>query len=311
MTSLRRLMFVLSISRYLCAQVSDITGIAIPALFERQSTGRMSTIQRQCLYDFNKSRDHGYYAELNRDYASDDIAGHLRLAALYTYDKTGFKCNPVRITKYDWVSPALLHQCLSVLKKHIPEDTKSVRYEVGIARTWRFREDLTMTVLGTMDIVTDDTVFEIKCKSQLQDEDRMQLALYAWLVHNNQFWPFNYINKFRLLNIRTGEMEELLSTEQELEEFVTIIINDNLKGELKLKDAEFFKACGDVVQTIDDKARKTLRKLSLAISRGTSSKVQKSEGLTENRLPQNKSTSKLKKVAAILVSSESLNLTSH
>jgi len=67
-------------------------------------------------------------------------------------------------------------------------------------------------LVGAIDVIDADTVWEIKCVSEITVTHKFQLLLYAYIIHfnaaatNNEFWSELAAKSFRLYNARTDEV---------------------------------------------------------------------------------------------------------
>jgi hypothetical protein len=64
---------------------------------------------------------------------------------------------------------------------------------------------------GRVDVMTEDCIYEIKCVQEVEDEDFLQLAIYAWLSLTNKKENIKF---FRLINVLSGEMFELVNVNE-------------------------------------------------------------------------------------------------
>jgi thymidine kinase len=240
--------------RGLTEEVFELTGLALPAMHERRTTGKESTIQSESLRIMQNATGEAkasdrtlvaqFIAEAKDVYAGDNIWGHLRLAAIYSFATSGYMNKPVQLKEYDWVKPADAEYCIDVLKKHLVGD---VRYETEVETIMTRGRQVTIT--GRIDALTDDTMWELKCTQQLEDEHLLQLAVYAWMSHANETTtgkqelpsrPFGS-RRFCLLNMRTGHLLQIVSTFEELTAVVNVLVERYLQQELKLTDDAFMK----------------------------------------------------------------------
>jgi len=98
-----------------------------------------------------------------------------------------------------------------------------------------------------MDIVDSQNVWEIKCVELIQNEHKLQLAVYAWLyVLSKASSSSTSLNgkKFHLLNARNGQLWKLDVSSQEkknvLDQIMKIVFKSKyLDKEVKLKDHDF------------------------------------------------------------------------
>jgi hypothetical protein len=193
--------------------VSDLTGIAIPALYELEETGEIQLLGRMQLRHEveesgnqlckeNKKVDHYEYdnnlrcieaelAGLRRDFESPEPL--LRLANMWNRFSTGLLYKLMQITRYDWVSKEQLAMCMARMRGLglSPCAQLEVRYTVGCAQeqilgTTRGRAGLAELhdrcgMAGFADCVDGDRLFEFKCVKLLSKEHFLQLALYAYM----------------------------------------------------------------------------------------------------------------------------------
>lgn len=228
-----------SIDRY--EEVFDINGIALPALYESRTTKAMSTIQKYCLSrlkEFNDIESIGFLTEAEQDFSNSKISSYLRLATLYNYASSGYLNKALSIKDYDWMSNNEAERCLNVIKMYLSGD---IKYEVKIeVQENRGLTGKLVKTKGRIDAITKDAIWELKCTTKLETEHFLQLALYAWMSQNPNIIDnsktktikklFEKSRKFKLLNIRTGQVYELTSNYEELTAISEILIENYLKG---------------------------------------------------------------------------------
>ena len=106
-----------------------------------------------------------------------------------------------------------------------------------------------MEVTGRIDAVTPEFIYELKCTGAIEAEHLLQLALYGWLwnvVPAGTGQPCAATHgprRLRLLNFRTGELRELTSSPAELAQAARVLIEEYLRGDPDISDADFLRAC--------------------------------------------------------------------
>lgn len=92
------------------------------------------------------------------------------------------------------------------------------------------------------DIVTQTSLWELKCTSQLTLDHKLQLIIYAWL------WQMKYEGlkekekkNYYLFNIKTNEHLQLNASLEQLTEIVTTIIRNKYTQMPELSDEEFIR----------------------------------------------------------------------
>jgi hypothetical protein len=94
---------------------------------------------------------------------------------------------------------------------------------------------------GRMDTVDDDLVLELKCTASLTLEHQLQLMIYAWM--------WRHINAnlgsrmFKLINMRTGEVQKLDPTSYLIDEAMLILLHNKYEKLPVVSDADFIDLC--------------------------------------------------------------------
>ena len=96
---------------------------------------------------------------------------------MYCSKMSGYNYKLAQIQNYDWLKQSELDKGVERLKKHVSEKGQ---FEVRYSHT-----DRAITydeIVGFVDCIDRNTVWEFKCVQKLQNEHIIQLALYAYLV---------------------------------------------------------------------------------------------------------------------------------
>ncbi|MHB2027933.1 MAG: UvrD-helicase domain-containing protein [Acidimicrobiales bacterium] len=182
--------------------VSDITGLAIPAYFEYNITKKM-----QILNNLNY-RDRKNMPMLHPNISICDL---LKIATYSSAVKSKMRYRIKQIKKFDWITKEQLLECCDRLKIIMGTNIKfEVFYTARIEN---------VIINGSIDCISDDTVWELKCVSDLTTEHILQLIVYMWLCKVNNV----DVKKFKLFNILTGEIKELFITDENLELIMKIL----------------------------------------------------------------------------------------
>jgi hypothetical protein len=182
--------------------VSEITGIAIPSMFEYKIRKRMS------IYDElikNKSEKNIVKTKTSKnkssksDSKSDDsktIAQKynidkiilkkmtneqlLYIANCWNAHKTGYICKIYQITEYDWLNQDDLNYCIDRLTKLNISKNSTFEYKI---KTQNEKELLERNLIGYIDCIDKDNnvVYEFKCVQKLDKTHYLQLAIYMYM----------------------------------------------------------------------------------------------------------------------------------
>lgn len=212
--------------------VCDINGIAIPILW--YSKNKKGERYHEVWHDMyrlindNNSKNKIFcirrkrLRELFRDCEFNEEF-FLLLTNLYLSIIDRFNHRLNQINKYDWLKEKDLTEYFEYFDKHIKGKLK---IEKPILYNTKYCNGI--EIKGIIDIIDDDTLWEVKCTDDLTNTHKLQLLLYAWLY--NQKYP-NERNKkkFKLINIKTGEVLELKYDEKNATKIVELLLNYKYK----------------------------------------------------------------------------------
>jgi hypothetical protein len=273
-------------SRGLYEDVCDLNGIAIPSIYfdhlfqiyETDGTKPVNiganilrsiitdclsdTTENQCLYLKRLVDKMPEVCETPADY--------LRMANLYLACKERllFKWSQIGEADYGWLSEESIDAFIERLDKTVGEECETepplVEHSI-IDREMEAETAVINTILqnnmlmlprkirfsGRADLITRQTLWELKCTGSLTIEHKLQTILYAWLwtivntpdILNNPNSECVKPREVRLFNIKTGEILRLNATFEDL----TIIVVELLRGKYERKppktNEEFLQDC--------------------------------------------------------------------
>jgi hypothetical protein len=225
-----------------CEDVSDINGIAIPAIYEARIHGT-STIERIVRQKFEELRDdetflRDAYLRIGTDVRTP--SAFLRLTIMYISFVERIYNKISQITHQTWLTSKMIIQCLEVLEKYISKDAtfeEEIEYTTG-----EFPEFGKVLVRGRLDAFDKVTIYEIKCVDALVLEHKLELLVYAWI------WKQAYEDKygsreFKLLNVRTGEVCVLDARSSLLKEAMYILFQNKYAKTDPISDRQFIEKC--------------------------------------------------------------------
>jgi hypothetical protein len=188
-------------------EVSEITGTAIPSYFEYQLKHNMTmyddVIKAMKEYDIN-----GYIKDYFDD-AEDDGDNYdvskivldkikpdelLYLSNIYCSVRSGYIFKTQQIKVYDWLSEESLCECMKRLEN------------LGISKTAEFEKEIIIEnkdetvnrkIIGYIDCVDGNNLYEFKCTSSLEKEHYLQLAVYMYLYENSKFHELSVLDEIK------------------------------------------------------------------------------------------------------------------
>ena len=229
--------------------VSDLNGIAIPCLYYEMKCKKniLRELINNALIDFREN-EHSYLKGIINNHIPEEcksIDDYLFLANIYTaiQERLYFKLKQINFDQYNWLSNESINKCLNRLENFVNIENSIPEFEKYIIHHSMeeqhekidkilkpyFKEDVYFRFSAIIDVLTETSVWELKCTNTITIEHKIQMILYAWL------WDVMDMPKkeFKLLNIKTGELFNLNYTFDQLTQIVVLI----LKG--KYEKVEF------------------------------------------------------------------------
>jgi adenylate kinase len=244
----------------LVEDVSDLNGLVIPAMYEAGITKKKSTIH-QTVEHFcqNANKENSAYIEKKKQellkHRTNAISVYLLLGNLYIALTENILSKLNQIDKYDWLTNDIIKVCHKNIKLNIKHDAK---YEQIIANehdncfTYKHEKYGNISIKGRIDAYDNDSLWEIKCTSKLNVDHMLQLIIYAWMWENCMTERFGQ-KKFRILNIRTGEVLELKYEEYIIKDIIELIFVNKYEPKTKDSDILFLEKCKRVRRRYDNR----------------------------------------------------------
>jgi len=229
--------------------VSDINGVAIPAIYEYLSHKKVTMIEelRSMIARLSNTHRRNYEEITHKDKMT--VSDILYLANLYSSIMSGYIFKIEQIKEYKWLKSKPLKECLE--RMGIVVSREATKYEVPIeAKEVIYNRRL----VGILDVVDGgkNIVYELKCVQTVTSENILQLAIYSWIVEGlewskdrNMTYPKDCIPvgmTYRLFNIFTNEIVEL-TYNQKLKGMVEFLIKAKYGSLARCSDEEFIERC--------------------------------------------------------------------
>jgi hypothetical protein len=250
-------------------EISDINGIAIPCMYydrvlmkmagERTGAGESSIYEilqtEIAAIKKNKRGGGGRFItsiEEKIKHISKKCShtrDYLYLSNMYIALKEHlyFKLSQISAADYDWLPPHIIRQSFKIMRGALEgEDCADFSAEETIIS---YGDDYTkmdaiLSAAGVrlfrlnarVDLITNNTVWEIKCTTNTNIEHLLQVVIYAWIWRVALERP---AREFKIMNIKTGEILRLNATDEELTAVVLEIFKNKYTRQVAKTDAEF------------------------------------------------------------------------
>ena len=264
---------VLETERGYFEEVSDLNGLAIPAMYydflnSIWEEGATNVLYQNILVilDEFKDHEHKFLKEIASRLPSKFTkpADYLFLSNVYTafQEKLYFKLKQIGENEYNWITDAMMDrakkrlektvgpECLEskpLIEKTIIHQSQEMEHEIidSYLKEY-FNEKVLFRFTARTDLITAETVWEIKCVREITMDHQLQVVIYAWL-----YQILGYPEKsFKIFNIRTNEVLKLNATREELDFIVISLLQGKYQRATKLSDEQFLEGNRNVFTTI-------------------------------------------------------------
>ena len=224
--------------------VSEITGIAIPSMFELKLKNKMSIFE--LLADFEK-KVINRSLEKKHNINNIDIQNLTSQELLYISNcwntfKTGYIFKIYQITNYDWLSDKKLDKCINRLTELNISINSLFEYNL---ETENETELLNRKLIGFIDCIDkeNNTVYEFKCVQKLEKEHYLQLALYMYMYELEKIKHIKRI-KNHFIHMKEQIIENICINKKQLIDYKNKIY------EYSVGDIITYKLCNEEIGII-------------------------------------------------------------
>ena len=255
-------------------EVSDINGIAIPCLYYDELINNWRDIP---LYNIKDSILH-QIIDMNLETSShkkrkfitelierlpekiESIRDYLIMANinLSIQESLYFKLKQIEYEDYIWLNDDIINECKTRMRNTISMDCRNERpyIEQNIITTTdeeqhmridmeieKYISDKKFRFSARADIITETTLWEIKCTTSTTTDHLLQLAIYAWIWNMTS----NIKKEFKLFNIITNETYKLDGPIDDLNLIMRELLLSRFSVNIPKTDDEFIQSCVDTV----------------------------------------------------------------
>lgn len=211
--------------------VSEITGLLLPSIYEFK-TKKKSSIIEYVILNF-KQIPLKYISktkEIIQNYKKIklSIAELLYMSTMFLALNTGYYVKIEQIEKFDWITKDEINEIMKIFKSSI---SKKAKYEEEIT----LKYDSNTELFGRIDIIDNDTLYEIKCTNKISNEHIIQLVLYAYMTKNKYaHYKLFYIYLNKIIEIKYSD---------NFKKIIDYLIFTKYNIAKKISDDEFLNNC--------------------------------------------------------------------
>ena len=254
-------------------EVSDLNGIAIPCIYYDYLKGGSQNTLLELIHrsiENMRSNEHHYLKEIVKGLPDklDTVSDYLYLAniSIAVQETLYFKLKQIDREEYNWLKEGVIEECKSRLDNIIrPEcSQESPKVEETIIRSIdddahvnidailleHFDPNIRYRFTARVDLITDSTVWELKCTSKISLDHLLQVVIYAWLWENRVNGTYEKKN-FRIFNIRTNELLSLNATSEDLNTIILALLKGKYNKQEKKSDEDFISDCHNTFKQLE------------------------------------------------------------
>jgi len=247
-------------------EVADINGIALQSIYYDTLENsfhdeKHSNILLQMILEsiaLIPSDSHTYLQQLVEELPNhiENIGDYIYMANIYIaiQERLYFKLKQIDRDEYTWLTPEIVDICKERLGNTIGKECKDIQpvIEETIIESCVEEDHESIDAFlaphfpnqqfrftARTDLITDASVWELKCVSKISIDHLLQVVIYAWL------WKMlrgeDDQKAFKIFNIRTGELLVLESTMDELHTIMLALLTSKYSIQAPKTDEEFLK----------------------------------------------------------------------
>ena len=246
-------------------EVSDLNGIAIPAIYYDDLNARMNMNEESVLYSMiqqranqmDKPNKYLWDSIQNVNDKMENVEDFLYAANVYkAVDENLYsKLKQIQYEDCNWLHEEDVIKCKERLDKFMgkecEENDPQVEYNI-IHQSQEDEHNMIDNILephlpdnirfrftARVDLMTNENVIELKCTTELSLDHMIQLVVYAWL------WKCTHSEDriFKLYNIKSGELYVLKDAMDIYNKIIILLIQSKYTKTTHLNDELFIHKC--------------------------------------------------------------------
>jgi len=265
---------IIQTSRGFHEDVSDLNGIAIPSIYydymqKKWNNARGPNILCEMIQNSivdMKENEHGFLKRIIEKLPEkcEKSSDYLYMANVFvaTQERLYFKLRQIDINEYNWLTDQMVDNCMGRFNEIIGKECKRkipvfeqvlIDYSMNdehesidaILRNY-FDKHVTFRFSARLDLVTEFSVWELKCTTKITIDHLLQVVIYAWLwriIIEDDANP----RTIRIFNVKTGENLRLDATMDELTQIMVALLKGKYNKPVAKTDLEFTEDCNRAV----------------------------------------------------------------
>jgi hypothetical protein len=173
-----------------------------------------------------------------------------------TQEKLYFKLKQIQQDEYQWLTPSVLAKCKKRIMRVLdpecimgecPQIEKTVLQKFDDNAHRNIDECLSkyfstdqFRFTARIDLMTDQTLWEIKCCSVISMDHLLQVVIYAWIMRT---LDAEFSQKIKIFNIKTGEILRLEADKSLLDKIMILLLKGKYGKQTQMNTETFIEDC--------------------------------------------------------------------
>jgi len=246
-------------------EVSDLNGIAIPCMYYDDINRKWNLSDEPVLYSMIHERS--LQLEKMDTYIMEavdcvdvnmlSVEDYLHASNVYKAidEQLYSKLHQIKYDECNWLDEEVIENCKDRIQHHIgiecEEEEPQAEYSIIHSSDEEAHENIDMALSdcslnnfqfrfsARVDLVSEKSVWELKCTNEISLDHKIQVIIYAWLWNILE----NPEKTFKILNIKTDELFILKNDMVLIDKVVKLVISSKfIKNDVRNND-EFIKMC--------------------------------------------------------------------
>ena len=262
---------IMQTSQNLYEEVSDLNGICIPCIYydyinNKMNPEKKSNVLYDMIQDTSVSIDKKHYFihnvidnYLEKDF--NDISDYLHASNIFKAmdEQLYFKLKQISKDDCNWLLEEDIDKCKlrldDVIKKEFENEEPIIEHtfihnsndemhiKIDEKLEGHMKNNTKFRFTSRADLVTETTVWELKCTTEISIDHLIQVVIYAWLWKLSQ----NEEKIFKIFNIKTGELKVLKPDYENINYVVLEIIKGKYLEVFPKTDDKFINDCKKIL----------------------------------------------------------------
>lgn len=258
--------------------ISDLNGIAIPCVYYDHLKSiwnnteiediKDSTLYELINYYYDENKKHNNFIQSMIERLPDkitSISDYLFMANINQAIQESLYFKLKQIDSYNWLSSDMVDICNikyqhtispdcqnnpPIIENYIITSNDHDKHRNIDTFTKSFLDNKYFRFTARADIITDTTLWELKCTNNITTENMLQLVIYTWIWNMSQC-DREHITNFKIFNVKTGELLKLIVNMDIINDIMKLLLISRYEKNNPKHDSLFIDDCHNYINSFN------------------------------------------------------------